>query len=121
MPLTASAGQQAPTPIIDGGPQVQTANFSLSSAGVTHTGVSIAGTNTLALTATRFGTLVSETLTLQVSVDGGTNYRDFKTYTFAELNIANGIYRVENVKGTHVRCQLANAQAGSGINLRFFV
>ena len=121
MPITASAGQQAPFPSIDGGPQVQSASFSLSSAGATHTAVSIAGTNLIALTATRFGTLVSETLTLQISVDGGTNYRDYKTYTFAELNIVNGMYRLENVKGTQIRGFLSNVQAGSGINLRFFI
>ncbi len=119
--MLPSAGQQAALPTVDGGPQVQSANFSLSQAGATHTAVPISGTNLVALTATRFGTLNAETLTLQISVDGGTNYRDYKTYTLAELNIANGMYRVETVKGTHIRGFLNNVQAGSGINLRFFI
>lgn len=121
MPFTPSAGTQAALPIVDGGAQALSASFALSSAGATHTGVLIAGTNTIALTATRFGTLVSETLNLQVSIDGGLNYREFKSYSFAELNQANGMYRIENVKGTHIRGFLLNPQAGSGINLRFFI
>lgn len=121
MTITASTAQVAGTGTIDSGPKVQSVNVSLSSAGVTHTAVDISSTNLIALTMTRFGTLVSETLTLQISIDGGTNFRDFKTYTFAELNVANGIYRIEQVKGTHARLSLSNPQAGSGLNCRFFV
>lgn len=121
MTITASTLQQEATPTRDGGAQVQSSNFSLSSAGVTHTAVDISSTNLIALGMTRFGTLNAETLTLQISFDGGTTFRDFKTYTLAQLNVADGLYDVVTVKGTHARLRLANAQAGSGLNCRFFV
>lgn len=121
MSITASSAQIAATPTKDGGPQVQSASISLSSAGTTHTAINIDSTNLIAITAIRFGTLVSETLTLQVSVDGGVNFRDYKTYTFAQVNVSNGAYFLEQVKGTHARLLLANAQAGSGLSCRFFV
>lgn len=121
MTITASTAQVAGTGTIDSGPKVQSANFSLSSAGTTHTAEEISSTNLIAITATRFGTLASETLTLQISVDGGVNFRDFKTYSLAEINVANGMYRVEQVKGTHARFTLNNPQVGSGLNCRFFV
>lgn len=121
MPITASSAQLSATPTKDGGPQAASANVSLSSVALTHTAIDISSTNLIAFTCIKFGAVVSETLTLQISVDGGTNFRDFKTYTFAQLSVANGAYVVETVKGTHARLTLANAQAGIGYTTRFFV
>jgi hypothetical protein len=83
--------------------------------------VDVSQTNLIAIRASRFGALVSETLTLQLSFDGGINFADFKTYTFAQLNVANGFCAVEQIKATHARLLLANAQVGSGLNVRIFV
>ena len=121
MTITASSAQISATPTKDGGPQVASTTTSLSSAATTHTAVDISSTNLIAFTAVKFGTVVSETLTLQISVDGGLNFRDFKTYTFAQISVANGAYFIEQVKGTHARLLLANGQAGIGFNVRFFI
>lgn len=121
MPITASSAQLVGLPTIGAGNNAISANFSLSLAGTTHTALDISGTQLVALAAAKFGALVSETLTIQVSFDGGTNFRDFKTYTFAEINVANGFYRVEQVKGTHIRGILNNPQSGIGLNLRYFI
>ena len=93
----------------------------MSSVATTHTAIDISSTNLIAITATKFGVVASETLTLQISVDGGTNFRDYKTYTFAQISVANGAYFLEQVKGTHARLVLANPQVGIGFTVRFFV
>lgn len=121
MPITASSAQIAAAPIIDGGPKAQSASYSLSSVATTHAAIDISSTNLIALSVVRFGTLASESLTLQVSFDGGTNFRDYKTYATASFNIANGLYDVLTIKGTHARFVLSNGQAGSGVNVRLFV
>jgi len=121
MPLAATTGQQLPTPTIDGGARTLSPSVSLSSAQLTTTGVDISQTNLIAIQCVKFGAVVSETLTLQLSMDGGFNFRDHKTYTFAQVSVANGAYFVETVKGTHARLLLSNAQAGIGLTVRLFV
>lgn len=119
--LTATAGQQLAMPTIDGGPKVLSASTSLSSAQTTTTGVDISSTNLISIASVKFGAITSETLTVQVSTDGGTNYRDFKSYTFAQVNTAAGLHDTFTVKGTHARFLLGNAAAGVGLAVRMFV
>jgi len=121
MTLTATTAQQLPTPTIDGGSRTLAASVSMSSAQLTTTGVDISQTNLIAIQCVKFGAVVSETLTLQLSMDGGSNYRDYKTYTFAQVSVTNGAYFVETVKGTHARLLLGNAQASIGLTVRTFV
>lgn len=121
MTLIASVAQQSATPTIDGGPNVLSNSTSLSSAQTTTVGVPIASTNLISISAVKFGVITAETLTVQISTDGGTNYRDFKTYTFAQVNTAAGLHDTFVVKGTHARFLLGNAAAGVGLAVRMFV
>ena len=74
----------------------------------------------IAVTLLKFGVLAAETLELQISVDGGVNYRTLKTYTTAQLNQTNGLYDLVPVKGTHARVFGFNTQSGVGVNVRLF-
>jgi len=121
MPITASVGQQAPFPTRDGGPQVASVNTSMSSATTITTGIDISTCNLLTFQCQKFGAVVSETLTLQISIDGGVNYRDFQTYTFAQLSVTNGVAFTVQVKGTHARLLLSNGQAAIGYNVKFYI
>lgn len=121
MSLTATSGQQLATPTIDGGPRALSASVSMSTAQAATTGVDISQTNLIAIQCIKFGAVVSETLTLQLSMDGGSNYRDYRTYTFAQVSVTNGAFFVETVKGTHARLVLGNPQAGIGLTVRTFV
>lgn len=121
MSFNATVAQQLATPTIDGGARVLSASTSLSSAQTTTTGVDISGTNLIAISAIKFGAITSETLTVQLSGDGGTNYRDYKTYPFATVNATNGMTDVLQVKGTHARFLLGNAAAGVGLAVRMLV
>lgn len=121
MSLSATSGQQVATPTIDGGARVLTASTSMSSAQATTTPVDVSQTNLISIRASRFGTLASETLTLQLSFDGGLNFADFKTYTLAQVNVPNSFCSVEQIKATHARFVLNSPQVGSGLNVRMFV
>ena len=121
MTFTASASQQLAAPTIDGGPNVLSSSTSLSSAQATTTGVAISSTNLISISSVKFGVITTETLTVQVSTDGGTNYRDFKSYTFAQVNTAAGMHDTFTVKGTHARFLLGNPAAGVGLSVRMYV
>ena len=108
-------------PTRDGGPQVQSSNYSLSSGNTTHVSVDISSTNLIGIHITKYGVLVSETVTLQIAVDDGTVFADYKTYSFAQINAAGGFYTTEQVKGTRARFVLSNGQVGKGLNASFFI
>ncbi len=121
MPLTPTTGQQLAMPTISGGTRTLSASTSLSSAQTTTTGVDISATDLISINSVKFGVITTETLTVQVSTDGGTNYRDYKSYTFAQVNTAAGLHDTFTVKGTHARFLLGNAAAGVGLAVRMFV
>lgn len=121
MTFTATTGQQLALPTIDGGPRSLSGSTSLSSAQTTTTGVDISTTNLISISSVKFGVITTETLTVQISIDGGTNYRDFRSYTFAQVNTAAGLCDSFTVKGTHARFLLGNAAAGVGLSVRMFV
>lgn len=108
----------------DGGAWVLLPQFAVSQGGVTHSAWAIGGTNLITLSFLRFGTLTADcTLTLQISLDGGISFRDFKTYPNAFFNVANGAVAVEQVKGTHARFTLnpGTMTGSNGVNVRPFV
>lgn len=122
--LTPTTGQQLATPTIDGGQRVLSSNVPISQSAAVTTGIDISSTNLISFTATRFGTLTSDcSLVLQLSIDGGLNYRDHKTYANAEINIANGMSRTEQIKGTHIRFLLipGTMTGANGLNVRALV
>lgn len=124
MPITASAGQQAAIPTTDSGSRTLSSSYPLSSSALTHTAIDISTTNLFSVSVSKFGTLTGDcTLDLQVSIDGGSNYRTFKTYTNAQIAAANGILDTITAKGTHARFVLApGTMTGSnGVNCRFYV
>ena len=98
------------------------ASQSLSQSAVTHTGVALqSGAQMLAISAAKFGTLTNDcTLELHVSIDGGSNYRIYKTYTNAQMQAANGIYDCMFVHGTHYRFYLnvGTMTGANGMNVR---
>lgn len=120
MPITASSAQLAAQPTKAADPRALMAQASIATGSATHVAVDISEVSNLAVTLVKFGTLVSETLELQISVDGGINFRTLKTYTTAQLNQTNGLYDLVPVKGTHARVYGFNTQAGNGVNVRLY-
>lgn len=120
MTITASSAQLAAQPIKAADPRALMAQTSISTDSATHVAVDISEVSNLAVTLVKFGTLVSETLELQISVDGGVNFRTLKTYTTAQLGVTNGLYDLVPVKGTHARVYGYTTQVGNGVNVRLY-
>lgn len=120
MTINASTAQLAAQPVKASDPRALSAQYSIATGAATHVAVDISDVTNLAVAQLKFGTLVSETLELQISVDGGTNFRTLKTYTTAQLNTTNGMYDLVPVKGTHARVYGFNTQAGNGSNVRLY-
>lgn len=120
MTITASSAQVASTPTQVGGTPALSAQFSLTSSALTHTGVALVS-QLVGFQSRPFGTLTGDcSLQLQVSVDGGTNYSTFKTYTNAQIANNTGLHDTVSLKGTHWRFALlpGTMTGGNGINVR---
>lgn len=118
--FSASAAQLANQSVQVGGTPTLTVQTSLSSSATVQTGV-VLNSQLLAVQIGRFGTLTNDcSLELQLSMDGGSNYRTFKTYSNAQINTSQGVYDVLTVKGTHWRFILnAGTMTGAnGLNVR---
>lgn len=120
MPITASTAQLSAQPTKASDPRALMTQTSIATGSVTHVAVDISGVSNLAVTLTKFGTLVSETLELQISVDGGVNFRTLKTYSTVQLGATNGLYDLVPVKGTHARVHGFTTQVGIGVNVRLY-
>lgn len=104
MTFNASSGQQAALPVNSGTGTLSGDSQALSSSATTHIAWDVTGVPEIAVTMLRFGTLTADcSLTLQISIDGGTNFRDYKTYANAAINVPAGLADVVRVKATHAR------------------
>lgn len=71
----------------------------------------------MGLSITKFGTVTNDcTIDMQVSLDGGTNYRFFKTFANAEIVLSTGFATRMDVDFSHVRFVLTPGTLASGSN-----
>lgn len=121
MTFTASAGSIAAIPVNSGAGSLSGASLALSSSAPTHAAWDVTGVPEITITMTRFGTLTGDcSLTLQISIDGGLNYRDYKVYSNAQINVAAGFAVTERVKATNARMVLTpgTMTGANGLNVR---
>ena len=120
---TPSSPQLFGTPIING-PNVYTSLGALSTSALTTSAIDITQSNLVSFTFTKFGSVTSDcTITMQLSIDGGTNYRDFQTFTNAQITSANGNAYTLQVKGTNIHFTLnpGTLTGGNGFNVKILV
>jgi len=120
MAITASTAQVAAQPTQVGGTPTLSAQFSLTSSATTHAGVALAS-QLVGFQSRPFGALTGDcSLQLQVSIDGGTNYSIFKTYTNAQIVSSSGLHDTVSLKGTHWRFVLlpGTMTGANGVNVR---
>lgn len=122
MPFTASAGQQAATPI-NNGVGALSSSQPLSSSATTHAGWDITGVGAIGVSIKKFGTLTGDcTLSLQISFDGST-FLTFKNYTNAQIADANGIADFVQVKALQARfvLTLGTLTGSNGVTTRLMI
>jgi len=121
--MTLTAPQFVGLPIINGMRTLST-NQPLSSAALTHTAVDVSSTDLITVSILKFGTLTGDcSLRLEASVDGGSNYRQVKDYTNAQIADAEGLIETIQLKATNVRAYLipGTMTGANGVNVRFLV
>lgn len=118
--ITLTSPQVAGQPIINGRRNLE-ANNSLSSFATTHTAIDVSQTDLIAVQVMKFGTLTGDcTLRLEASMDNGTNFRQVKAWTNAQIADANGIYESIQLHATHARFVLTpgTMTGANGVNTR---
>lgn len=105
-------------PIVNG-QNVLSTQHALSSSVLTHTGLALTS-NLITVQSRFFGTLTNDcSLDIEVSIDGGTNYVKFASFTNAEIKTL--IAKTIQVKATHVRAVLipGTMTGANGVNVRY--
>ena len=121
--MTLTAPQIVGLPIING-QRVLSTQYPLSLSALTHTSIAVSTTDLITVALLKFGTLTGDcSLRLEASVDGGTNFRQVKEYSNAQIADAEGLIDTIQLKATHVRAYLipGTMTGANGVNFRVLV